>query len=178
MCKLRLREVEWCVQVTGQEGVGSVSPAHTLDSGSMSCYGQHTSKDCGQQSFSKQDANRQHDGFCSRRAKRSDVSQIMCTDGSSWPPVRGEGAKTLTALLSCECEPVLYLSSSWLPPLLACGPGLRDRMCRVLSMCPVSSRAQGSEHCRCHCFSSAEWVSAWNYKAGTDRCISRCSREN
>lgn len=44
----------------------------------------------------------------SRGVKKSEVSQITCTDGSSWPPVEGEGAKALTALLRCECGPVLY----------------------------------------------------------------------
>lgn len=44
----------------------------------------------------------------SRRAKKSDVSQITCTDGSSWPPDEGKGAEALTALLRCECGPLLY----------------------------------------------------------------------
>lgn len=146
--------------------------AHILDPGSTACCGPHIPEECGQQSFSKQDESRQDGGSCCRRGEEK---QCFPDHVQMAAPGLLSGVSARRPLQFCSAVSVDVFSTSH--PLW---PGGRTtgRVCRVLNICPACSGAQGAEHCCCQLLFSTEWVFAWNYEAGTDRCRSRCSRAN
>jgi hypothetical protein len=121
----------------------------------------------------------------SRRVKRAKFSRTPTT--GQWLQLLqqvgmgvggGQGKGSAMLCVSKGCSSVFFLSflSGVHDTYLAGDYGKPAD--KVLSACLSWSGSPGSEYCGFYSSFSAELVSAWNYKAGTDRCISRCSRAN
>lgn len=125
--------------------------------------------------------SRQHHHFCFKGVEAIGVSRItQLRMAAAGLQVRGRALAALPPGVHAGCSPAslrLGFLVSGCRLLLLAWWRRRETVCKVLSPCLARSITRDSALQLLLLFSE-ESVSAWNYKAGTDRCISRCSRAN